>query len=372
MANHEFIPVAAPDLKGNELKYVTECIKTEWISSNGRFVPLFEEKFARFAGKKFGVSTSNGTVALHLAVLAAGVGKGDEVIVPDLTFVATANAVLYTGARPVFADSEMSSWCIDPVEIEKKITKKTKAIIPVHLYGHPANMVEIMKLAKKYNLFVIEDAAEAHGATIGGKPVGSFGDANVFSFFGNKTMTTGEGGMIVTDNESVAKQIKFLRDGGRDRSKNAYYHTVLGYNYAMTNLQAAVGVAQLERINKFISRKREIAATYREAFRDVKSVEFSPEVSGVESNYWMSSIVLKRKNKIGRDELMAELKDRGIETRPFFHPMHQIPYMKTNEKFPVAKYLAKNGLNLPSGTKLTKQEVLYVAKNVREILEKGK
>lgn len=364
----KMIPVAAPDLTGNELKYVTECIKTEWVSSNGSFVPLFEKKFAHFAQKKFGISTSSGTTALHLALLAAGVGKGDEVIIPTLTFVATANTVLYTGAKPIFVDSEYSTWCMDPKDVEKKINKRTKAIIPVHLYGHPANMSAIMTLAKKYRLVVIEDAAEAHGALFAGRCVGSFGHINCFSFFGNKTMTTGEGGMVVTDDEEVAKKIKYLGEGGRDRTKNVYYHTVLGYNYAMTNLQAAVGVAQLERIREFVSRKRKIAMLYKKEFKNVDLIEVSPEVKGAKSNYWMFSIVLKNKVKISRDDLIVKLQSNGIETRPFFHPMHQIPYMKTKEKFPVAEFLAANGLNLPSGVKLTEKEIIYIVKKVKKIL----
>lgn len=363
------IPVAAPDLTGNELKYLTECVKTGWISSNGKFVPLFEKEFAKFSGKKFGISTSNGTTALHLALLSTGIGKGDEVIVPALTFVATANAVLYTGAKPIFADSEISSWCLDPKEVEKKITKKTKAIIPVHLYGHPADMLEIMKIAKRYKLKIIEDAAEAHGAKIKEKPVGSFGDINCFSFFGNKTMTTGEGGMIVTDDENYVKTIKLLRDGGRDRSLNFYYHSVLGYNYAMTNMQAAVGVAQLERVDKFISRKREIARLYKEAFKNFPYLDVSPEINGFTSNYWMFSIILKPYAKLTRDELTKTLRSEGIETRPFFHLMNRMPYMHTDERFPVAEYLANNGINLPSGISLTKDDILRVAELIKSVLK---
>jgi perosamine synthetase len=368
MKKNRFIPVAAPDLSGNELKYVSECIKTEWISSNGRFVPLFESKFAKFVDKKFGISTSNGTTALHLALLSVGVGQGDEVIIPDLTFVATANAVLYTGAKPIFIDSERASWCMDPGKIEKNITKRTKAIIPVHLYGHPANMFEIMEIACKHNLIVIEDAAEAHGALVGNRNVGSFGVVNVFSFFGNKTITTGEGGMLVTDDEGIMKRAKLLRDGGRDRTKNAYFHTVLGYNYAMTNLQAAVGVAQLERIDEFISKKRKIASQYKKLFKN-SPVDFSPELKGFKSNYWMSSIVLRNSVKITRDEMILRLQKRGIETRPFFVPMHNIPYMKTNLDMPVAEGLAQNGINLPSGTKMSLDDVGYVAEKVIELLK---
>lgn len=364
----KFIPVAEPDLRGNELKYLTRCIKTNWISSNGGYVSEFADKFAKYCGVKYGVSVSSGTAALHLALAAIGVGAGDEVLMPGLTFVATANAVLYCGGKPVFVESDAKTWCLDPRDIEKKITKKTKAIIPVHLYGHPAEMNSILRIAKKHNLAVIEDAAEAHGALYHGKRVGGFGEIACFSFFGNKTITTGEGGMIVTGSQELAEKVRYLRDGGRDRSINAYYHTELGYNYALTNLQAAVGVAQLERINTFITRKRKIASIYKKEFNGFDRLVFSPEAAGVKNTYWMSSVVLTEKNNITRDHLIEDLSNKGIQTRPFFYPLHKLPYIKLKTKLPIAEYLANNGINLPSGVTLTDDDVFYVAKTLKEIL----
>jgi len=362
------IPIAEPDLKGNELKYVTKCIRTNWISSNGSYVPEFGEKFAKYCGVKHGIPVSNGTVALHLALLAFDIGPGDEVLIPGLTFAATANAVLYVGAKPVFLEVDRFNWCLDPKGIEKKISKRTKAIIPVHLYGHPVNMPAIMKIARKYKIFVIEDAAEAHGALVNGKKVGSFGEMSCFSFFGNKTITTGEGGMVVTNDKKLAEKVKYLRDGARDRAVSLYYHAQLGYNYALTNLQAAVGLAQLERINKFISRKRKIAEVYKKTFKGFDKIEFSPEEKWARSTYWMSSIVLTDKSKASRDRLIHRLSEANIETRPFFYPIYKLPYINHKIRLPVVDYLASNGLNLPSGVTLTEKEALYVARTVMNIL----
>jgi len=362
------IPVADPDLSGNELKYVTNCIKSGWISSNGPYVAEFGEKFARYCGVTYGIPVSNGTTALHLALLALGIGNGDEVLVPSLTFVATANAVLYTGAKPVFLEADKDTWCLDPTDIERKITSKTKAIIPVHLYGHPADMDSITRIADKYGISVIEDAAEAHGALYHEKKVGSFGKIACFSFFGNKTITMGEGGIVLTNDNTLAQRVKYLRDGARDRSVNRYYHTELGYNYALTNLQAAVGLAQLEKIDEFISKKRKIAQIYRNGFINYDKVVFSPEQKGIKSTYWMSSIVLGDKNKISRDSLIEKLKNAGIETRPFFDPLHSLPYINSKVKLPVVDYLAGHGLNLPSGVKLTEDDIKYIVKTVKEIL----
>jgi perosamine synthetase len=278
--------------------------------------------------------------------------------------------VLYTGAKPVFLEASKETWCLDPRDIEKKITKKTKAIIPVHLYGHPADMKSILEIAKKYKLHVIEDAAEAHGALYNGKKVGGFGEISCFSFFGNKTITMGEGGIVVTNDKKLADRVKYLRDGARDRTVNKYFHTELGYNYALTNLQAAVGLAQLERIDKFISKKREIARIYRKEFGNYDKVVFSPEEKGIRNTYWMSSIILTKKNKVARDFLIGELSKVGIETRPFFDPIYSLPYINQHIKLPIVDYLAGNGLNLPSGVKLTEKDIIFIVKEIKRILGK--
>jgi perosamine synthetase len=369
MKKNKFIPVTEPDLRGNELKYVTDCIKTNWISSNGSYVTEFGEKFSRYCDVKYGVPVSNGTTALHLALLTLGIGPGDEVLVPGLTFVATANAVLYVGAKPVFLESDAETWCLDSDDIENKITKHTKAIIPVHLYGHPAEMDSILRIAGKYNLYVIEDAAEAHGALYNGKKVGSFGHVACFSFFGNKTITTGEGGMVITNNKQIVEKLIYLRDGARNKLVNNYFHTELGYNYALTNLQAAVGVAQLERIGVFISKKRKIASIYRRAFRNYDKLDFSPQTKGVNSTFWMSSVVLRKNVGITRDYLIEKLAKFGIQTRPFFYPLHKLPYINDKVKLPVTEYLAENGLNLPSGVTLKKEDIGYIADTIKKILK---
>ena len=252
------IPIAEPDIGQEEIRNVTEAVKSGWISSKGQFIKDLEEQFARYFNVNFGASTSNGTSALHLALDALGIKMGDEVIVPTLTFIASANVVKYTGARPVFVDSHPDYWCIDPEKIEEKITDRTKAIMPVHLYGHPCDMDPIVRIAKKHDLFIVEDCAEAHGAEYRGKKVGSFGIISCFSFYGNKIITTGEGGMCLTNDKELAEKIRILRDHGMSPEKR-YWHDVVGFNYRMTNLQAAIGVAQLAKLDKFIEKKRKIA-----------------------------------------------------------------------------------------------------------------
>ena len=359
------IPVAEPILNGNELEYVTDCIKSSWISSVGRYVERFEKEFSRYCGAKFGVSTSNGTTALHLALAALGIGKGDEVIMPNLTFVATANAAVYTGAKPVFVDSEKNTWNIDADKIEEKITDKTKAITPVHLYGHPCDMDKIMKIAKKHNLFVIEDCAEAHGAEYKGKKVSSFGDAGCFSFYGNKILTTGEGGMCVTNNERLAERMKFLKDHGMSKEKR-YWHPEIGYNHRMTNIQAALGVAQLEKINEIIETKRKNAALYNSLLKDVKCITLPPEEEHAKNVYWMYSILIEEEFPITRDELMIKLKENGVDSRPFFYPMSVMPPYKSDERFPIAEELAKKGINLPSSVKLEIEDI----KKITDVIKK--
>jgi len=266
-----FIPISKPSITKKEIAYVTDAVRSGWVSSLGKYIDMFEEKFAAYCGTKYAVATSNGTTALHLVLAALGITARDEVIISDLTFVATGNAVKYTGAKVVTVDIEEETLCIKPEAIKKAITSKTKAIIPVHLYGHPANMEEINKIAKKHNLFVIEDAAEAHGAEVNGKKVGSLGHAGVFSFYGNKIITTGEGGMITTNDEELYKKMRYLRDHAMSKEKR-YWHTEVGFNYRMTNLQAALGVAQLERIDELLAKKEEIFKWYQEGLKDVKGI----------------------------------------------------------------------------------------------------
>jgi len=344
------IPVAEPSLGEEELKNVMEVVKSGWISSKGEFIEKFEKKFAKYCGVKYGIATSSGTTALHLALTALGIKKGDEVIVPDLTFIATANAVTYCGARPVFVDSHPEYWCIDPEKIKEKITPRTKAIIPVHLYGHPCDMDTIMDIAKKYGLFVIEDAAEAHGAEYKGRKVGSFGDISCFSFYGNKIITTGEGGMCLTNNEKLAEKMRILRDHGMNPNRR-YWHDVIGFNYRMTNMQAAVGVAQLQKINKFIEKKRQIAMWYEEGLKELAEkglITLHPQMKWANCVYWIYSILIEDKFGMKRDELMKKLEKNGIETRPFFYPMHTMPPYFNKERFPVAEEISKRGINLPS------------------------
>jgi perosamine synthetase len=357
------IPIAEPSLGEEELKNVIEAVKSSWISSKGKFIEEFEQKFANYCGRKYGVTTSNGTVALHLALEALGIKRGEEIIVPDLTFVAVANVVTYCNAKPIFVDSHPDYWCIDPEKIEDKITEKTKAIIPVHLYGHPCDMDTIMKIAKKYNLYVIEDAAEAHGAEYKGKKVGSFGDISCFSFYGNKIITTGEGGMCLTNNEELTEKMRILRDHGMNPNRK-YWHDLIGFNYRITNLQAAVGVAQLKKLDRFVEKKREIARWHSEGLKELEEeglITLHPEMPWAKCVYWMYSILIDDDFGVSRDELMKRLEKNRIEARPFFYPMHVIPPYKNNESFPVAEGIARKGINLPSGVGLMKENVEEVA-----------
>lgn len=364
------ISIASPTLNGNEKKYVNECIDTGWISANGRFVCEFEDKFAAFCGTKYAVACSNGTVTLHLALKALGIGPGDEVIMPTLTYIATANAVTYCGATPVFVDSEQDTWNVDCTDVEKKITKRTKAIIPVHLYGLAANMDAIMEIAGKYNLHVIEDAAEAHGATWNGRRVGSIGDIGSFSFFGNKIITCGEGGMLTTDNEELYNIIKLLRSQGVDPSKR-YWHTTVAYNYRMTNLQAAVGLAQLEKIDWHLEQRQRVARLYEKylpMLGDLVTVQAVPE-RGTHV-YWMNSVMLSDKVSKSRDQVMEEMEARNIEMRPLFYPMHVMPpYEDSTVYCPVAESLAARGINLPSHALLTEEQVKYIVESLKGIIE---
>jgi perosamine synthetase len=348
---------------------VTEAVKSGWVSSKGKFIEEFEQRFAEYIGVKHGVAVSNGTVALHLALAASGIGPGDEVIVPDLTFVATINAVLYTGAKPVIVDVDEPYWCMNPQEFEAAITPKTKAVLPVHLYGHPCEMDQITEIAKKRGVLVIEDAAEASGAEYKGKKVGAFGLASCFSFYGNKIITTGEGGMCLTDNDELAVKMRILRDHGMNPNRQ-YWHDQVGFNYRMTNLQAALGTAQIRKIDRFVTKKRALAKQYHALLAGLEGLTLHPEMPWAKSVYWLYSIIADSKT-VSRNQLMTHLAGEGIESRPFFYPLHEMPiYSKFCPKdCPSASKLSRTGLSLPSSVKLTTADVSYVAQALRRIIE---
>ncbi|RLF22172.1 MAG: aminotransferase DegT [Thermoprotei archaeon] len=363
------IPVANPEIGHEELANVIKAVKEGWISSRGEFINEFEKLFASFIGVRHAIACSSGTAALHLALLALGIKHGDEVLVPDITFAAPANMVIAVGAKPVFVDVNKEYWCIEPDEIRRKVTPKTKAIIVVHLYGHPAKMDEIMEIAEDNGLYVIEDCAEAHGAKFKGKIVGSIGHIGCFSFYANKIMTTGEGGMVTTNDDEIADKVRLYRDHGM---RPRYWHIVPGFNYRMTNLQAAIGVAQVKKLPKLIERKRWIAKTYRELLEEIPGIRQHPEMEWAYCVYWLYSILIEDSLRITRDDLMRELEKEGIETRYFFKPLHMMPAYKEHvaakENFPVSTYLAERGLNLPSGPRITEEEIMYVANTLRKII----
>jgi perosamine synthetase len=370
-AGERRIPVAEPALVGREREYVADCLATSWISSSGRYVSAFEDAFAEFCGVEYALGCANGTVALHLALLAEEVGPGDEVIVPSLSYVATANCVRYTGATPIFVDSERDSWNLNPALLKELITERTKGIVAVHLYGHPADMNPILELARSQGLFVIEDAAEAHGARYRDRIVGSIGTTAIFSFYGNKIVTTGEGGMVVTNDSEKAARIRILKGQGQDPARR-YWFPIVGYNYRLTNVAAAIGLAQMERIDWHVERRRENAAWYREALSELEWLDLSPELPWARNAYWMTCALVAQDGPVSRDDLATELAARGVETRPFFYPIHTLPpYSESVGEFPVADDLAARGLNLPSSALLTLDDVSYVADGIKAAARTG-
>lgn len=359
MAEKTFIPVAEPLLGGKELEYVTDCIKSGWVSSLGEYVRVFENRFADYCGVQHGVATFNGTVALHLLAVTLKLGPGDEVIMPSLTYVATANAIRYTGATPVFVDSQRDTWNIDPATVAAAVTPRTKAIIAVHLYGHPADMDPLRTIANEHNLLLLEDAAEAHGATYKGRRVGGLSDAAIFSFYGNKIITTGEGGILVTNNQDWAKRAYFLENQGR-YADNPYYHPEIGYNYRMTNIQAAIGVAQLERIDEMITIRKRNAAHYNGQLAGVPGLTLPPDKEWAENVYWMYSVLVEDDFGLSRDEVRGQLRAAGIDSRPFFYPIHTLPMYQMGQSLPVTEELGQRGINLPSSATLTTGQIDYI------------
>lgn len=361
------IPVYRPSLRGNEKKYVNECLDSTWISSRGRFVGEFETAFAQKVGVEHAASVCNGTVALHLALLALGIEAGDEVIVPTLTYIASVNAIAYTGATPVFVDSHPDTWQMDPEDVRRHITPRTRAIMPVHLYGQACDMDALMAIAREHRLFVVEDCAEAFGTLYKGQHVGTFGDISTFSFFGNKTVTTGEGGMVITNDKTLATRARHYKGQGLAEHRE-YWHDVVGYNYRMTNIAAAIGLAQLETADGVVARKRQLAQRYTEALAGLP-IEVHAEQPGTVHTYWMVSILVATPEH--RDPLRAQLAGDGIETRPVFFPVHTMPmYAKTYRRHPVAEDIAWRGINLPSWPDMSDEDVQTVAASIRRYFRK--
>jgi perosamine synthetase len=356
------IPIYQPSLIGNEKKYVNDCLDSSWISSKGKYISDFENAFKNYINIQHAASVCNGTVAIHLALMALGIGPDDEVIVPTLTYIASVNAISYTGATPVFVDSLPDTWQMDPKDVKRKITSKTKAIMAVHLYGHACDMAALTSIAKENNIFLIEDCAEAIGTEFKGKHVGTFGDIATFSFFGNKTITTGEGGMVVTNDETLHQRSVHFKGQGLAKHRQ-YWHDVVGYNYRMTNIQAAIGLAQLEQVETFLKKKKNIAQHYAAAFKGT-DIEFHVSSENVTHSYWMCSILLP--NAEMRDPMRDYLGQVGIETRPLFYPVHTMPmYSSKFQRHIVAESLGWRGINLPSYPDLTKAQVDYIIDAVK-------
>lgn len=360
------IPVYRPSLTDRERAYVNECLESSWISSKGRFIDRFEQGFAARLGVERAISVCNGTAALHLALAALDIGPGDEVLVPTLTYVASVNPIRHLGATPVFVDSLPGTLQIDPQDARRKVTARTKALVAVHLYGHPCDMDALVRLCEDRRLALVEDCAEAFGSTWRGRAVGSFGDLATFSFYGNKTITTGEGGMVAGQDGPLMDRAHLLKTQGVSPTRE-YWHEVAGYNFRMTNIAAAIGVAQLERADWILARKRSIAGWYAEALAGLP-LALLGEVPPARQSYWMCSVLLNQAEQ--RDALRDALADEGIETRPFFHTVHTLPpYRRPGLSLPIAEGLAARGLNLPSFPDLTRAEVELVAGAMRSFFE---
>lgn len=359
------IPVYQPYFGGREKEYVNQCMDSTWISSKGEFIGRFEAAFAEYVGAPGATSVCNGTVALHLALAALGVGAGDEVIVPTFTYIASVNTILQAGAVPVFVDSVRETWQVDPQDIQRKITPRTKAVMAVHLYGQCCDMDPIVRICEENNLLLIEDCAEAFGSYYHGRHVGTFGDAATFSFFGNKTITTGEGGMVLARDKAVLDRAFHLKNQGVSATRE-YWHDIVAYNYRMTNICAAVGLAQIEQAERIIAQKRQLAAWYAEALQGLP-LEMHREQPGTTHSFWMCSLLVH--DAAYRDGLRKHLQDRGVETRPVFYPAHTMPHCKADGVFPVAEYLGARGINLPSFPALAQDSVGEIAGHVRTFFE---
>jgi perosamine synthetase len=375
------VPVNKPLLGKRELDYLAECVRTGWVSSAGRFINEFEDQWASYCRRRYGIAVSNGSVALQLAVACLGLHPGDEVIMPTFTIISCALGVIYNGGVPVLVDCDPKTWCMNVTEIEEKITPRTRAIMPVHIYGHPVDMDPLLDLADKHGLAIIEDAAEAHGAEYlsGGhtdapiwRRCGNMGDVSIFSFYANKLVTTGEGGMVLTNDSQLAEKARSLQNLCF-QSGRRFYHEELGYNFRMTNLQAALGLAQLERIEQIIARKRWMGGEYARRLQDIPGLQLPVQEPWAKSVYWVYWVVLSEEMGMEAAEFAKRLADRGVQTRPFFLGIHEQPVFRRKglfqgQSYPVAERIARQGLYLPSGLALTEEELEYVVQAVREVL----
>jgi perosamine synthetase len=367
-SKQKFISVTGPSITQKEVRYVARAVRDGWNENYKKYIDLFEKKFSKYIGRKYALTTSSCTGALHLAYLSLGIKEGDEVIVPNITWIASIEPLYYIGAKPIFADIESDTWCINPNDIEKKITSKTKAILVVDLYGHIADMKLILKIAQKYKLKVVEDAAEAVGSEYYGRKAGSFGDVSVFSFHGSKTMVTGEGGMFLTNDKKIIEKAIYYNDHCKD-TKKVFWNLEIGYKYKMSNFQAACGLAQLERIKELIRKKRRIFSWYEEKLSNISGLELNVQKINTKNTYWMVTVVFDKKYKINKENIMKEFFKCNIQIRPFFYPLSFLPAINCKVNTPISFDISSRAINLPCGLNITKKQVDYICKCLRKIVK---
>ena len=363
----KLIPVTGPSITQKEVRYVAQAAKDGWNENYRKYINLFEEKFADYIGRKYTLATSSCTAALHLSYFALGLKKGDEVIVPNITWIASVEPLYWMGIKPAFADIDPETWCIDPIDIKKKLTRKTKAILVVDLYGSMPDMNFILKIAKKYNLKVIEDAAEAVGCEYYSKKAGSFGDVSCFSFHGSKTLVSGEGGMLLTNNKKIIEKARYFYDHCKD-SKKDLWNLGIGYKYKMSNFQAACGLAQLERIEKLIKKKRQIFSWYKKILLDIPGIQLNAEKPHTKNTYWMVTVIFNKKYNVNKEKLIEEFKKYNIQVRPFFYPLSSLPAINCKADTPISFDISSRAINLPCGLNITEKQVDYICTCLKKIL----